>query len=171
MTVAFKALRLTSHTIFGNRTSWQPKLCLLLFCMFFSCASTGALAESTAEAQSFFQKYQNLSLNNDPKLADLYSDNATISNTRYYPNGQQKELRWTGAQFKTLIASSAKLAKAQNDKDTFSKITYTPAGRDSVEIKAMRHSERKNYDSWFLQTISKLGSKWQITREQSQSRP
>lgn len=159
----------TARSLLASQRSPHAAATFALSALLLLAGAVPAFADSLSEARSFFQNYQKLSSANDPKLSQLYADDAVIINTRFYPNGQQKQLSFTGKQFKALLISTAALAKAQGDRDIFSQISFKEAG-PKVDIKAMRHSQRKNYDSWFLQTIAKSGSQWIIVREESQSR-
>lgn len=128
-------------------------------------------AESTAEAKAFFQKYIELEAAFDPKIADLYSDTALITDKRTYPWGKVKELTVPADKYKQLIAVGMPLAKAKGDYSTYSDIAYSEE-KEGVRIKATRFSELKKYSSNFSMLIAKDSTgKWLIVEELSESQP
>lgn len=127
-------------------------------------------APSATDAKSLWKTYETLGNSFDAGVADLYTDDAVIQSTRYYPNGQTKTMTLTGAQYKPMIVQAMPVAKARNDRDTYKNITYTKEGA-RVRIKALRHNLLKNYDSWLVLLVEKRGSDWKIVQEQSQTRP
>lgn len=129
-----------------------------------------AIAAPSADAKAMWTSYQTLENNFDSAVANLYTDDAFIQSTRYYPNGQTQTLNLTGAKYKAIIVSAMGVAKARNDKNTYKNVTFTEEG-GRVRIKALRHNVLKNYDSWLVLLIEKRGNDWKIVQEQSQTRP
>ena len=127
-------------------------------------------ADPQGEAKALFQKYVELGNAFDPSIANLYADDAKIVNTRYYPNGQTKTLSFPAPAYKQMIVTSMPLAKAKNDQDSSSKVTYEDQ-KGSTKITALRHNKLKNYDSWLVLVVSKTPGGIKITQEHSQSRP
>ncbi|MGH8021659.1 MAG: hypothetical protein ACREIA_25920 [Opitutaceae bacterium] len=58
--------------------------------------------ESTA--LEFFERHQELAEAFDPRMADLYSDDAKITTLRLYLDGETRELSMSGKQFKEVLA-------------------------------------------------------------------
>jgi hypothetical protein len=126
---------------------------------------------ATEQAKGFFKQYTKLADNFDPAVADLYADTAVIRNTRIYPNGQARTLTLTGKQLKALVRQIMPMAKARNDRDTYSQLKYQRIG-NKVRISGLRYSLMKKYTSPFTTTIAAdAKKKWLIVEEISQSRP
>ncbi len=135
--------------------------------------SISAYAEDTSNAEDFFQKYIQLGLAFDPAVADLYSDEAQVYMTRVYPNGQKRTMSLDGKKWKALIAGAMPMAKTQNDKSTFSKVTYSKI-ENGFKIKANRYSERKCYmDTGYYMVIKYVGEPkaLNILEEYSETQP
>lgn len=92
----------------------------------------------------FFKSYVQLGESFDSDLANLYSEDALIHTYRVYPHGLERNMELTGAQWKALISRVMPIAKAQNDKSTFSDIAVTEID-GGYKIKADRYSVRKCY--------------------------
>lgn len=129
-------------------------------------------AAAIAAGESFFKRYVELGQNFDAAIADLYSDDAVIRNTRRYPTGQVRELTLTGAEYKRLVASAMPLAKARGDVSRFSSVTYEVVSPSRVRISAARFSVLKNYTSPIAIVIEKQpDGAWLVVEELSESRP
>ena len=123
------------------------------------------------QAKKLFQKCVQLSNAFDPAVADLYSDSALIRNTHKYPNGSTRVMTLTGKQWKALVRQVMPLAKARNDKDTFSQVTYKRMS-GKVKISANRYSLLKKYTSPVTMIVMPDSQKkWHIVEEYSESRP
>ncbi len=101
-------------------------------------------ANSTDQADSFFNKYIKLGDDFDVSVADLYSDDAKIHAYRVYPHGLERSMEMSGEKWKRMIVFVMPLAKAKNDKSTFSEISIKKQG-NGFKIKANRYSESKCY--------------------------
>jgi hypothetical protein len=129
-----------------------------------------ASAERATSARELFALYVKYGEMYDSRIADLYTDDAVIKNTRRYANGQIEKIEFSGRQYKALIRAAMDTAKQQGDHSTFSKVSYTPVG-DGVRIKATRYSELKRYTSpisWLV--APDANGNWQIHEEISESR-
>jgi hypothetical protein len=118
----------------------MKKLLTLLFLLFY----VPCFASSIEQADAFFKKYIELGDKFDVAVAELYSDTAKIHTYRVYPHGLERAMELSGAQWKQLVKRVMPLAKAKNDKSTFSNITITKHG-NGFKIKADRYSEIKCY--------------------------
>ena len=137
-----------------------------------ACVAQVAGAQSDiTPARQLFQKYIALGNTFDPSLADLYSNDALIRNTRRYPNGQKRTIQIPAAKYKELIRSAVAVAKARGDKNRYSAVKYTREG-GNVRISATRYSLMKKYSSpiSLLVGADKEGE-WQILEEISESIP
>ena len=141
---------------------------VLLSVIFVAVASTEG---SETIARQLFEQYVALGHAYDARLADLYADDAIIRNKRTYPTGEVRELTMPAARYKALIREAMPLAKARQDRNTFSNVRYTTEGA-RVRIRASRFSELKNYTSPISLLVgpSPTGP-WLIYEEVSESRP
>lgn len=96
------------------------------------------------EPLELFDSYIQLGESFDPDVANLYSDDALVHAYRVYPHGLERNMELTGAQWKELMSRVMPIAKAQNDKSTFSNIAVTEI-EGGYKIKADRYSVRKCY--------------------------
>jgi len=129
-----------------------------------------ALADESAN--TFFNKYIKLSDNYDYSVVKLYSDNAKVHMRRKYPNGLERTMELSGFQWKQLLTKSLPLAKAQNDKSIFSKITISKYGK-GFKIKAHRYSSRKCYtDTGYYMVVTPDDTgELKIIEEYSETQP
>lgn len=139
------------------------------------CISSVAQAqdgERMAAAKDLFEAYVQLQHAFDPAMADLYADDAVIKNKRHYPTGEVRELELKGSQYKALIRQTMPLAKARGDRSTYSDITYDLNDDGSVDIRASRYSELKDYTSPLRLTVAPDDEgRWRIFVELSESQP
>ena len=125
----------------------------IVFLIFLSAFSGSSAANNTAE--TFFEKYIELGEKFSTSVADLYRDSAKIHVYRNYPHGLERAMELTGTQWKSLITKAMPVAKAQNDKSTFSNIVITKKG-NKYRIKADRYSVRKCYtDKGYYMVVQK----------------
>src|SRR5687767_3530990 len=106
-------------------------LCALL-------ATALAVAQTpTGAAQKLFEQYVAMGQAYDPDLAELYADDAVIQNKRRFPSGEVRELNIPAPKYKALIRQVMPLAKARDDRSTYSDVTYGAEG-NRVRIRATR---------------------------------
>jgi hypothetical protein len=123
------------------------------------------------QAKALFARFVQLEQAYDPAVADLYADDAVISNRRAYPNGEVRQQTFPPQKYKQLIRQAIPLAKARGDRSTYSRCTYEPQGA-RVRITCYRYSELKNYTSPYTLVVGPgRGGQWQILEERSESRP
>ncbi len=128
-------------------------------------------AQSVEMAKALFGQYVELEKAFDPAVADLYSDQAVITNKRTYPTGQVRELTFPAPKYKELIRQAMPLAKQLSDTNRYSDCSYRPLG-ERVEIKCQRFSERKKYTSPIRLVVGPAATgKWIIHEEHSESIP
>lgn len=107
----------------------------------------------------------------DPRLADLYSDEALIENLRVYRSGEVRRLTIPAAHYKALMRESMTLARARGDTNRFSQPRFALEG-SNVRITLTRYSELKNYASPLVLVVGPRGDgTWAILEERSESRP
>ncbi|MDJ0987554.1 MAG: hypothetical protein QNJ26_18590 [Desulfobacterales bacterium] len=144
---------------------------LILFLMV--SVGNGFAQDADAEsAKRFFEQYVKLGERFDASMADLFLDSATIKNLRRYPNGLEKTMQLTGAQWKALIIKTMPLAKAKGDVSTFSEIYVSIDGK-RAKIKANRYSNLKCYtDTGYYMIIERQpDSEYKIVREYTETQP
>ncbi len=152
------------------------KSCLRLFActLLLMAACVAAAAGSTKQtvaAKALFARYVSLEHAFDPDVADLYSDNALIQNTRKYPDGRVRTIEIPALRYKQLIDTAMPIAKSRGDYSTYSKVAYATEGQN-VRITATRRSVRKNYSSPIALLVgSDNTGKWVILEEISESQP
>lgn len=104
-----------------------------------------SLAVNAGETpRDLFNEYIRLGDAFDPAFVDLYDDSAQILAYRVYPHGLERNMELTGAQWKELLRKVMPMAKAKNDRSTFSNIAITET-EGGFKIKADRYSVRKCY--------------------------
>lgn len=136
---------------------------------------TGRAADSEVEsierAKGLFEEYVELEKAFDPAVADLYSDEAVITNRRTYPTGQVRELAIPAVPYKELLRQAMPLAKQLSDTNRYSDCSYRSLG-EKVEIKCQRFAERKKYTSPIRLVVGPAATgKWVIHEEHSESIP
>ena len=137
-----------------------------------ACIAQVAGAQSSfTPAKQLFQKYSTLENKFDPSVADLYSDEALIRNTRRYPDGRKRTIEIPAAQYKRLIRSAMPVARARGDRNRYSSVKYAEEG-SKVRITATRYSLLKKYSSpiSLLVGVNDKGE-WVILEEISESIP
>lgn len=148
-------------------TVWTLRIFLILALMIPGIANAGAIDD----AQIFFGRYAALEKAFDPALADLYSEEAYIKNTRYYPDGKSREMVIKGIDYKRLVKAALPIAKARGDSNIYSDVLYTEE-KGAVRIMAIRFSELKKYESPLsLLVMAGHDGKYRIYEEISESRP
>ena len=141
----------------------------LLLAVMATC--TAIASENEDRAKEIFNQYVSLSDKFDPAVADLYSDEAKIKNTRTYPNGETRVMTFEAKKYKALIRTAMPLAKARGDTNKYTEVTYLE--KDSkVTITATRFSNLKKYSSPITLVVgADPEGKWRILEETSQSKP
>jgi hypothetical protein len=148
---------------------WIPTLLIGAFSMLALPVRAQSDADIAA-AEAFFNRFAALGDSYDPTVASLYADDAVIESLRRYPNGTERTIRLTGAEYKRFIRAAMPLARARGDRDTFSGISYEPDG-DKIRIRCTRYSELKQYASPFELVLTRRGGRWRIVEEYSETRP
>lgn len=122
-------------------------------------------------ATQCFQEYVKLGNEFNADLADLYSPEALIKNTRIYPDGTEKILRLPAEEYKTLIRNSVMLAKERKDLNEFTGTQYS-LEKNRVSIKTKRYSVLKKYTSPLILLIGiEANERCIIFEELSVSKP
>lgn len=132
---------------------------------------TAAETDAIAQAKALLTRYVDLEHAYDPAAADLYSDDAVITNKRTYPTGEVRELSMPATKYKALIRQMTPVAKARGDRSTYSNCEYEPTA-ERVRIRCSRYSELKKYTSPLTLVVGPDASgEWRIFEEHSESRP
>jgi len=133
----------------------------------------GAADDSATDtARAFFEHYVRLEHAFDPKIADLYADEARIVSTRKYPSGlPDRTVEMPAVQYKSLIRKMMGVARARGDISRYSEISYSPEG-ERVRIRCTRFSELKRYSSPYSLLVGPAhNGEWLILEEISETRP
>ena len=147
---------------------WQ----LSSFVLLASMAATAAPAQQVASpARALFARFVQLEQAYDPRVADVYADDAVITNKRTYPNGEVRDVTFPPQKYKQLIRQALPVARARGDRSTYTQCVYEPQG-PRVRITCARYSELKKYSSPYTLVVGPSASgRWQILEEHSESRP
>jgi hypothetical protein len=131
-----------------------------------------AAISSIDNPEEFFKQYIELSDNFDLAVGSLYSANAKVHSYRIYPHGLERGMELTGAQWQQLLIKAMPLAKAKNDKSSFTNVAVSEQGK-SYKIKADRYSLIKCYqDSGYYMIIApRSGGGFHIIEEYMQTQP
>lgn len=131
-----------------------------------------AVSQASDKPAEFFQKYVELADAFDPAIVDLYADEALIHAYRVYPHGLERNMEMTGTQWKQLITKVMPLAKAQDDKSTYSNMEITDF-EGGFKIKADRFSVRKCYtDTGYYMVVKSIGDgSLKILEEYMETKP
>lgn len=121
-------------------------------------------------AKSVFNRYVKLEREFDPSVADLYTDDAVIKNTRRLPDGTSRTMSLAAPAYKKLLKQAMPQAKERNDTSKYSEVGYKEEDT-KVRITATRYSELKKYSSPLSLLIAKQGDNWLIVEELSESKP
>ena len=142
---------------------------ILILCL---AATASAWAQPTEKsAAQLFQRYVALSRAYDAQLAELFDDNALITNKRILPGGEVREMTLPAARYKNLLRKALPLARERGDRSTYSSVRYAREG-ERVRISALRYSELKRYTSPLVLVVGPApGGRWLIYEEHSESRP
>ena len=145
---------------------------LLIVFLIVSVLNGFAQDADSESAKRFFEQYVKKGESFDASMADLYLDSAVVENLRKYPNGLEKTMQLTGAQWKALVIKTMPLAKAKGDVSTFSEI-YVSIDRKRAKIKANRYSNLKCYtDTGYYMIIERQpDSEYKIVREYTETQP
>ena len=127
--------------------------------------------EPTQKARVLLERYVALYRAFDPAVADLYSDQAKISNRRTYPNGEVRVLKLSGVEYKTLLRQVVTLAKARGDTSQYLNARYSVES-SGVRIHLTRYSQLKKYTSPMSLLVGPdQNGRWAVLEEQSESVP
>ncbi len=120
-------------------------LILLLAAVLLVPSAAFADDKNLKAAEKLFRTYMHYEDRFDPRLADLYADNALIS-TRMVDaaTGDVETLHIPPTRYREMIREHINLARREKDKGRYAAIRYTEEG-DNVRIRADRQSLRDNY--------------------------
>ena len=123
-------------------------------------------------AKAFFDRYVALGERYDPRLADLYTDDARIRSTRRYPNGAARTLEMTGTQWKALVIAALPAAKSQGDRSKYQNVRFEPDGH-LIRVRADRYSTRKCYwdRGYYLLLARQPNGTIKIVEEHAETQP
>jgi len=136
-----------------------------------TAAETKSTRAEFKPARQLFERYDALSAAFDTTVADLFSDSAMIQNTRRYPDGTSKVLTLPAPAYKDLIRKVMPLARARDDRNSYSRVTYVAEG-PNVRIAGQRTSTMKKSTSPFSLLVgADEKGKWLILEEITESQP
>ena len=134
-------------------------------------AATAQANEAVQQAQAFLTKYVETYHSFDPGVADLYSDDAVIQNTRTYPTGEVRRLTIPALQYKALLRQTMSLAKQRGDRSQYTEPKFSQEGA-AVRIQLTRYSEMKKHTSPLALLVAPdKGGRWVVLEEYSESIP
>lgn len=143
---------------------------ILLISMILLPAFDAASGAPLDDAKKLFERYIDSERTFDPAVADMYSDDAKIQNTRTYPDGSTRVSTMPAPTYRQLIRQAMSLAKERGDTNTYSEVKYTTEG-DRIRITANRFSNLKKYSSPVSLLVGATPEgKWLIYEELSESR-
>lgn len=96
------------------------------------------------EAKAFFERYVELAQQQDAALADLYAEDARIRARQRLPNGANRIIDLSGAQYRQLIRQTYSGTASGRDRSEYSDVIIESTG-EHVRIRAKRHAVRKCY--------------------------
>ena len=127
--------------------------------------------EAVQQAQVFLARYVETYHAFDPAVADLYSDDAVVQNTRTYPTGEVRKLLIPAPQYKALLRQTLSLAKQRGDRSQYTEPKFSQEG-SAVRIHLNRYSELKKHTSPMVLLVGpdKAGQ-WVVLEELTESIP
>ena len=124
-----------------------------------------------SRAKALLQKYVELEAAFDPAQADLLHSSARIHTRRTTRTGEVRHLSATPAELKVVLKHVMPLAKARNDRNEYSNVTYWAEG-ERVRIRATRYSLLKKVESPVTLLVGPDSSGvWWIYEDSSESGP
>jgi hypothetical protein len=124
-----------------------------------------------SRAKALFQKYVELEAAFDPAQADLLHPSARIHTRRTTRTGEVRHLSATPAELKVVLKHVMPIAKARNDRNEYSNVTYWAEG-ERVRIRATRYSLLKKVESPVTLLVGPDSSGvWWIYEDSSESGP
>jgi len=167
---------------FTNTQLWRAfmyrlqLLTTMLMCLpCVACSSTPARPTTAASQTSdefsperaFVERFHSLGNTFDPKVVDLYADDAVFASARTLPDGTIRPLELRGPQVKQLMSQVLPLAKASGDTNRYSDVRFEKT-KEGVRVRATRYSERKcTTDSTYSLTLRATGESFVVVREES----
>lgn len=120
-------------------------------------------------AKHLFAQYLALEEAYDPRIVELYADEALITSRRTFPMGEPIDTVIPATSYKTTLRQLVAAAKARGERNTYSKVSYTPEG-ELVRINASRFSELRQRRSPISLLVGRSPSgNWLIYEELSES--
>lgn len=121
-------------------------------------------------AKQLFAQFIALEQSYDPAITELYAAEAIVTIRRTFPMGNPSDTVYPGADYKTLLRTLLPAAKANSERNTYSKIAYMLEG-DQVRVAAARYSALKGRTSPISLLVGQSPQgKWLIYQELSESR-
>jgi len=138
---------------------------VILYTAFLLASFAAGAQEVAPEARALFDRYRSLERSFDPRLAELYDDDAVILVTRIYSNGVVRQLKIPGDVYKLALRQSMENAAEQGDFNEYSEVEF--ATRDgAVLITAQRYNLWRNYSSPYRAVLRQgRDGAWRIVEE------
>lgn len=105
-----------------------------------SCAPAWAQDSGVDAAKQFFARYVALEQAYDPALGELCAGEAFIKKRQNLPMGEPRDVTVDVPTYKARLRQLMSVAKGRGDRNTYSKVSYTPEGA-FVRIHASRLSD------------------------------
>jgi hypothetical protein len=122
-------------------------------------------------AKQLFAQYFALEQAYDPRVADLYTDDAFIKTRHKPPMGEARDVTIPAPEYKTRLRQHMAVAQARGDRSSYANVTYTPEGA-FVRIDASRLMDpRKNASPITLRVGQSPSGRWLIYEEWSAAPP
>lgn len=133
---------------------------------------SGIAAAAPETPEEFFQRFVETGHRFDPSVANLYADNASIRMYRRYPHGLERSMEMSGAEWKVLLHKVMPLARAKNDKSTYTNVRFVSLG-GKVKITADRYAVRKCYTdpSYYLFIEKQPDGGYRVIEEYFETEP
>jgi hypothetical protein len=120
---------------------------------------------SLERARQVIESYVNLERAYDPRLADLYADEAVIKANQSGPNGESQWVTAQGWQYKKMIRDAMPRFRAQGFKASYSGARYELSGKN-VRVSVMQYVDKSRSSNPVQWTIGPgRTSQWLILEQ------
>lgn len=121
-------------------------------------------ADAVREAGAVFRRYQRYCATFDVRLADLYAPDAVIDIVR-----SDRRLGLTAQGVRRAIRLGMPIARLTGDRESFSGVVAKALSNDRVEIRAVRHTLRRESSMPYLAVLARRSARWLIVYERQES--
>jgi hypothetical protein len=141
---------------------------LLLTAALFAAAQAQERPDASLErARQVIESYVNLERAYDPRLADLYADEAVIKSNQSGPNGESQWVTAQGWQYKKMVRDAMPKFRSMGFKASYSGARYELSGKN-VRVSAVQYIDKSRSSNPIQWTIGPgRRSQWLILEEVS----